>query len=57
MSIVSDMPKKANIDVFHAFLVKNANYAGKEEIPCVETSNLLPEKVIPFFKSHKLKRT
>lgn len=55
MSIVSGMPKKADIDVFHAFLVKNANYAGKEEIPCVETSNLLPEKVIPFSKAIRSK--
>lgn len=38
-------------DVFHSFLVKNANYAGHEEIPCVKTSELLPKKVIPFSKA------
>ena len=35
-------------DVFRSFLVKNADYAGKEEIPCIITSNLLPKKVISF---------
>lgn len=43
--------RKEREDVFHAFLVKNANYAGNEEIPCVKTSNLLPEKVISFSKA------
>lgn len=41
-------PERRCKDVFHAFLVKNANYAGKEEIPCIITSNILPEKVISF---------
>ena len=43
--------RKEQKDVFHAFLVKNANYAGNEEIPHVKTSNLLPEKVISFSKA------
>ena len=51
MSIVSNKPKKAVTDVFHAFLVENASYAGNEEIPCVATSKLLPEKLISFSKA------
>lgn len=43
--------KNENKDVFHAYLTKNAIYAGDEEIPCVKTSNLLPEKVISFSKA------
>ena len=50
MSIISNASRRMRKDVFHAFLVKNASYAGKEEIPCVKTSSLLPEKVIPFSK-------
>lgn len=36
------------IDVFHAFLVKDANYDGQEEIPIIKTSQLLPEKLTLF---------
>lgn len=46
-----DTDRKENKDVFHAYLTKNAIYAGDEEIPCVKTSNLLPEKVISFSKA------
>ena len=56
MNIVTNTPERANIDVFNAFLVKNANYAGDEEIPCVKTSDLLPEKVIPFSKAINSKK-
>lgn len=50
------MPKKEDNskeckDVFHAFLVENANYEGTEEIPCIKTSNLLPQKVVTFSKA------
>lgn len=45
----------ASIDVFHAFLVENAEYAGIEEIPVIKTSKLLPEKVITFSKALKNK--
>lgn len=38
-------------DVFHAFLVEKADYDGLEEIPCIKTSNLLPERLITFSKS------
>ncbi|MCI8332024.1 MAG: DUF4417 domain-containing protein [Clostridiales bacterium] len=43
--------KKAPTDVFHAFLVEKADYAGVEEIPCIKTSRLIPERVIPFSKA------
>lgn len=50
------MPKKDGTpkeckDVFHAFLVEKANYEGTEEIPCIKTSNLIPQKVITFSKA------
>lgn len=51
MSIVKHTPKRGKTDCFNAFLVKNATYVGKEEIPVITTSNLLPEKVIAFSKS------
>lgn len=38
-------------DVFHAFLVEKAEYAGCEEIPCIKTSTFLPKKVITFSKA------
>lgn len=44
-------PKLARKDVFNSFLVKNATYAGDVEIPCITTSNLLPERVITFSKA------
>lgn len=53
MSIIYSIPKREPTDVFHAFLVKNAHYAGREEIPCIKTSDLLPEKVISFSKALK----
>ena len=40
-------------DVFHAFLVEKASYDGDEEIPCIKTSKLIPEKVITFSKALK----
>lgn len=50
------MPKKDGTpkgckDVFHAFLVEKANYEGTEEIPCIKTSILIPQKVITFSKA------
>jgi hypothetical protein len=38
-------------DVFHAFLVKNAEYDGDEEIPCINTSSLIPDKAVAFSKA------
>lgn len=49
--IVDFVRKKDKTDVFNAFLVKNANYAGEDEIPCIRTSDQLPEKVISFSKA------
>ena len=45
------LPKLAEKDVFNSFLVRNATYDGKEEIPRITTSNLIPEKVITFSKA------
>ncbi len=38
-------------DVFHSFLVKNAEYSGMLELPCLSTSNKVPNKVITFSKA------
>lgn len=38
-------------DVFRAFLVKNACYAGDLEIPCIEAEKQLPARLIPFSKA------
>lgn len=44
-------------DVFRSFLVENAEYCGKIEIPKLKTSDEIPTKVITFSKaiakSHK----
>lgn len=48
-------PHKGNKkDVFHAFMVQYATYDGAEEIPCITTSKMLPERVVPFSKSLKV---
>ncbi len=38
-------------DVFHAYLVEQADYAGELERPKLRTSELLPEEMIPFSKA------
>ncbi|MCD7722659.1 MAG: DUF4417 domain-containing protein [Clostridiales bacterium] len=38
-------------DVFHAFLVKNANYDGELEIPCLNSEHQVPNRLIPFSKA------
>ena len=38
-------------DVFHSFLVENAEYDGYFEFPKLKTSDALPEKVITFSKA------
>ena len=38
-------------DVFHAFLVENAEYDGRIELPCISTSGELPNRLIPFSKA------
>ena len=40
-----------NYDVFHAFLVENADYDGYYELPVIRTSDHLPDKVITFSKA------
>lgn len=37
-------------DVFNAFLVKNANYDGEDEIPIIEGTLEVPNRLIPFSK-------
>lgn len=38
-------------DVFHAFLVKNANYETELEIPSIKSESSIPQKLIPFSKA------
>ncbi len=40
-------------DVFHSFLVENADYDGFFEMPVIRTSHQLPDKVVTFSKSRK----
>ena len=40
-----------NYDVFHAYLVENAEYAGRLELPCLNTSDMLPNELITFSKA------
>lgn len=35
-------------DVFHAYLVENADYDGIDEIPCLKTSKKIPQGIITF---------
>ncbi len=46
------MVKKANKDIFHAYLVKNAKYDGSLEIPIIKSSNLVPIRLIPCSKAY-----
>lgn len=38
-------------DVFHAYLVENAQYAGDWEFPCINPEESLPVRLIPFSKT------
>ena len=38
-------------DVFHAFLVENADYDGYIELPQIYTSDKIPNRLIPFSKA------
>ena len=40
-----------NYDVFHAFLVEDADFDGYIELPVIKTSDKLPEKVVTFSKA------
>ena len=38
-------------DVFHSFLVKDAEFAGWLEMPCIQPENELPSRLIEFSKA------
>ncbi len=38
-------------DVFHSFLVRDADYDGYYELPCIKTSDKIPDRVISFSKA------
>lgn len=40
-----------NYDVFHSYLVEDADYEGYIELPKIRTSNLIPQKLVPFSKA------
>ena len=40
-----------NYDVFHSFLVENADYDGCFELQKIKTSDLIPKKVVTFSKA------
>lgn len=40
-----------NYDVFHSYLVENADYEGYIELPKIRTSNHIPRKLVPFSKA------
>lgn len=40
-----------NYDVFHAFLVENADYDGYIELPKIKTSDNIPERLVTFSKA------
>lgn len=44
-------------DVFHSFLVENADYVGKYEMPVIKTSDNIPKNVITFSKAMERKTT
>ncbi len=46
-----------NYDVFHAFLVENADYDGRIELPVLRTSSLIPDRVISFSEAMAQCRT
>ncbi len=41
----------SNYDVFHSYLVENANYEGLFELPIIYTSNEIPNNVVSFSKA------
>ena len=46
-----NIEKFNNYDVFHAFLVENAEYDGKYELPVIKTSSLIPDRIVTFSKA------
>ena len=45
------------LDVFHAFLVENAEYDGRIELPVLRTSNSIPDRIVTFSKAMAKERT
>lgn len=43
--------RRGCIDTFHAFLVQNATYDSELEIPCINPTADLPNRLIPFSKA------
>lgn len=46
---------KENADIFKSFLLKNAEYDSETDIPIIESSNEIPNKVILFSEIFKTK--
>ena len=46
-----------NYDVFHSFLVSDADYDGEVELPVIRTSDAIPDRVLPFSKAMEKSRT
>ena len=40
-----------NYDVFHSFLVRDAEYSGYIELPKIKTSEKMPSELITFSKA------
>lgn len=38
-------------DVFHAFMVENADFSGALELPCIKMQDRIPNRMIPFSKA------
>lgn len=45
------------VDVFNAFLIENAKFEGMFDFPCIDGSDEIPNKLIPFSKTTTLKET
>ena len=50
MSLINSQ-RKSCIDVFNSFLVKDAKYAGKYELPIIKQEKTIPSKLIAFSKA------
>ncbi len=49
--------KLNNYDVFHSFLVSDADYDGDIELPVIRTSDAIPDRVLPFSRAMEKLRT
>lgn len=50
MSLINSL-RKGCADVFNAFLVSTAKYAGFWEFPRIDATRFIPNRVIPFSKA------